>query len=249
MTRLTLVAAFAALTLATPALAFDVTAMTDTERAALRAEIRTYLVENPEVLVEAINALESRQAEAQVNGDQTLVEVNKDAIFDDGYSWVGGNPDGDLTLVEFSDYRCGYCRKAHPEVAELVAGDGNIRYIIKEFPILGPQSLLSSQFAIAVKQIHGDDLYKQAHDALITLRADATPESLAKLAADLGLDPAPVLAAMAGPEVAKVIDDTRALANRLQINGTPTFVMADQLLRGYVPLEGMQQIAAEIRKQ
>lgn len=249
MNRLSLVAAFAALTLATPALAFDMTAMTDTERDALRSEIRTYLVENPEVLLEAISALEAKQAEAQVNGDLMLIDTNKDEIFNDGYSWVGGNPEGDITLVEFSDYRCGYCRKAHPEVAELIAADGNIRYIIKEFPILGEQSLLSSQFALAVKQLHGDDAYKQAHDALISLRPDATPAMMETIAKHLGLDPAPILARMSSPEVAKVIEDTRALAGRLQINGTPTFVLGNQLLRGYVPLDAMQQIATEVRSQ
>jgi protein-disulfide isomerase len=145
------------------------------------------------------------------------------------------------------DYRCGYCRKAHDEVQTLVESDGNIRYVIKEFPILGEGSLLSSQFAIAVRLLHGDAAYKAAHDALITLRGDPTPETLGRLATDLGHDPAPILAKMPSEEVMTVISANHALADEMQISGTPTFVMKDLMVRGYVPLEGMQQIIADVR--
>src|SRR5690606_34985023 len=125
-------------------------------------------------------------------------------LVDDGHSWVGGNPDGDITVVEFMDYRCGYCRRAFQEVEMLVAGDGNIRFVLKEFPILGQQSTLSSQFAVAVHQLHGDDIYKDVHDALIQLSTDATPDTLARLAQGFGLDPAPILERMNAPEVTEV---------------------------------------------
>ncbi len=163
MKTLTLAAAFAAL-IASPLAAFDMDAMTDAERDAFRAEIRAYLLDNPEVLMEAIAVLEERQASQQAQGDIDLVSVNAEAIFNDGYSWVGGNPDGDITVVEFMDYRCGYCKKAHPEVTELLGTDGNIRFIVKEFPILGDQSVLAARFAIAVKKVMGDDAYGRAHD-------------------------------------------------------------------------------------
>jgi protein-disulfide isomerase len=221
--------------------------MTEEERAAFRAEVRAYLLENPEVLTEAIAVLEERQAAAEAENDKALVTDNAAAIFEDGHSWVGGNPDGDVVMVEFIDYRCGYCRKAWSETEELVASDGNIRRIIKEFPILGPGSELSSRFAVAVLQLHGADAYKQAHDALISLRAEATDESLARLAGELGLDAAPIAARMTAPEVTAVLQDNRALADALGISGTPTFVVGRTMVRGYVPLDGMQGIVAEAR--
>ena len=158
--------------------------MTEAEREAFRAEVRAFLLEEPEVLVEAMEVLQGQQDLQAAERDLQMLRDNADLIYRDPNSWAGGNLDADLTIVEFVDYRCGYCRRAHDEVSELVASDGNIRLVVKEFPILGEQSLLSSQFAIAVRQLHGDDAYKAAHDALITLRGDATPETLARLATD-----------------------------------------------------------------
>jgi protein-disulfide isomerase len=229
--------------LATPAMAD----MTPEERAAFRDEVRAYLLENPEVIVEAMNELQARQDAQAAARDTELLAANREALVNDGVSWVGGNPNGDITIVEFMDYRCGYCRKASPEVEELVRTDGNIRFVLKEFPILGEESLLASQFAIAVQQLHGADAYKQAHDALMTLQADINTETLTNLAGDLGLDPGPVMARMAAPEVRAVIEANHALGTAMEINGTPSFVMGDTLLRGYVPLEGMQQIIADER--
>lgn len=234
----------AALTLAAalPAAAFDLSAMTDAERSAFRAEVRSYLLENPEVLMEAISVLEQRQQEDAQQADLQLLSDHADEIFNDPASWVGGNPEGDITVVEFMDYRCGYCRKAFAETEELVASDGNIRFVVKEFPILGEQSLLSSQFAIATRMVAGDEAYKKAHDALITLRGDATPEALAGLANDLGLDAAAITAKMASAEVQAVIEANHKLGTLLQINGTPSFIIDKTMVRGYVPLDGMRQI-------
>ncbi|SIO29252.1 Protein-disulfide isomerase [Rhodovulum sp. ES.010] len=242
-------AALLALGLALPAHALDLTEMTDAERDAFRAEVRAYLMDNPEVLMEAIGVLEQRQADAQAANDTTLVQVNADDIFRDGHSWVGGNPDGDLTLVEFIDYRCGYCRKAHAEVSELIESDGNIRFIVKEFPILGPESALASRFAIATLQVAGDDAYRQVHDTLITYRGKINEASLARLAGDLGLDGDAIVARMDSAEVAQVIEENHALAQRMQITGTPTFILDDQMLRGYVPLAGMREIVTATRAE
>ncbi len=248
MTRRFLPALVLGLGLATgPALAFDIDAMSDDERAAFRDEVRAYLLDNPEVIMEAVDVLERRQAAEQVANDAALVAHNASEIFDDGVSFVGGNPDGDITFVEFVDYKCGYCKKAFPEVASLIEDDGNIRIIYKEFPILGEESLLASRFAISAKLIGGDEAYGPLHDALMTMRGRATAESLTALADGLGLDGAAILAGISDPKVDEIIGANHALAQRLQISGTPTFVMEDQLVRGYVPLDGMIQIVAELR--
>lgn len=222
--------------------------MNEAEREAFRAEVKAYLLQNPDVLVEAMNVLQDRQAESEAAGDLKLVTDNADRIFKDGDSWVGGNPNGDVTVVEFMDYRCGYCRKAYGEIEELVKSDGNIRLIMKEFPILGADSMTSARFAISVRQLHGDDAYKAAHDALITLRGDPDEAGLTRLAQELKLDPKPILDNMASDAVTNVIAANHALADTMQISGTPTFVVDKIMLRGYVPLDGMRQIVAEQRK-
>lgn len=232
---------------ALPAMALDLTKMSDDERAIFRDEVRTYLMENPEVIMEAVAVLEERQQQAQVQADQSLVTDNADQIFDDGFSFVGGNPEGDITLVEFLDYRCGYCKRAHGEVAKLLETDGNIRLIVKEFPILGEQSLLASRFAIATKQVAGADAYKGIADALMTLDGEINMRNLRRLASTFGLDAAAIEASMDSPEVTQEIAATRALAQRLQITGTPTFVLQDELLRGYLPYDQMQMLVGEKR--
>lgn len=234
--------------LATPAAAFDMTKMTDAEREAFRAEVRAYLLDNPEVLAEAINELQNRQAEAAAKGDAELVKANAEDLFNDGYSFVGGNPEGSLTIVEFLDYRCGYCRKAHAEVAELVSSDGDIRYVVKEFPILGDQSVVASRFAIAALQSLGAEAYEKINAGFYeSFRGDVTVETLTAFATELGLDSAAIFAKMNAPEVTKIIEENHRLAQRMQVSGTPTFVMGGQMLRGYAPLEAMREIVAAER--
>lgn len=247
MIRLAAPALTAFALLAGSATAADLTAMTDAEREAFRAEVRAYLMDNPEIIIEAVNLLEERKATAQAEADVSLVQANADEIFNDGFSWVGGNPDGDITLVEFMDYRCGYCRRAKPEVAKLLENDGNIRVIIKEFPILGEASMISSRFAIATRHVAGDEAYKQVHDALMEINSDLTDVTLRRLADGFGLDSDAILARMDSEDVTQEIAATRALAQRLQISGTPTFVLEDELLRGYLPADQMELIVADKR--
>ncbi|WP_306154966.1 DsbA family protein [Roseovarius sp. MMSF_3281] len=239
--------AMASLT-ALPAQALDLEDMSQPEREAFRAEIRAYLLDNPEVIMEAVAVLEQRQAEAQAQNDVDMVQSNSDAIFNDGHSWVGGNPKGDITLVEFMDYKCGYCKRAFPEVNDLLEFDGNIKLIVKEFPILGEQSVLSARFAIATLQTQGDEAYEQVHDALMAFSGDITKTTLDRMAQGFGLDVEAITAHMDSDEVDTVIAENRALAQRLNISGTPSFVMNDQMLRGYLPLDEMQRVAAEIRE-
>ncbi|MDZ4311259.1 MAG: DsbA family protein [Cypionkella sp.] len=246
--RLPLLAALLSCTLAMPSFAEGIESMTEAERTAFRAEVKAYLLENPEVLVDAMNVLNDRQAQAELASDQQLIVEHKADLFADKASWVGGNPDGDITVVEFMDYRCGYCRKAYQDVEDLVKADGNIRLVLKEYPILGDDSVASARFAIAVLQLHGNDAYKKAHDALITLRGTPDAETLGRLATDLGFDAKPVLDRMASDEVTAVIAANQELGNKMSISGTPTFVIDSQMLRGYVPLDGMQQIVAAERK-
>ncbi len=243
MKRLALAAVAASLAL--PVMAQE---MTDAERQVFRSEVRDYLMENPEVLMEAIQVLDQRQQQQQAANESQILSQNADAIFNNEADWVGGNPDGDVTLVEFMDYRCGYCRQAFAEVEDLVKTDGNIRFVLKELPILGEQSTLASRFALAVKMTAGDDAYKSVHDQFFTLRGDVNEATLQRIAGDLGLDWPAVKAEMDSDAISKVIADNMALAQTLQVQGTPTFIIDDTILRGYVPQEGMARIVAQERK-
>lgn len=230
-----------------PVMATEIGDMTDAERQAFRGEVRAYLLDNPEVLMEAIAVLEQRQAEEEAAFQEIVVADNEAALFNSAFDHVGGNLDGDVVIVEFVDYRCSFCRRAHPEVGELVETDGNIRIITKEFPILGEQSTLASQFAIATNIALGGDAYEQVSDGLMAMRADVTELALARLASDLGLDSEAIFAAMDDPLVNTTIETNRALAQRMGITGTPSFVFGDQLVQGYVPLPNMQDIVSIIR--
>lgn len=252
MARSTLAAAAFALSasLATPLLAQSLP-MSDEERAAFRAEIRAYLMDNPEVIFEAAAEYERRSAQVQADMDTALVEINAETIFNDGHSWVGGNPDGDLILVEFMDYRCSYCRRAQPEVTGFMGADGNVRLVVKEFPILGPQSDVMSRFAIAVQQIGTPADYEAVHERLMAWNGDIGEADLRGIAAEIGVDADAAIAAMRSEGVNAVISANRELAQRLQISGTPSFVMGDgsqgELLRGLVPAADLAGIAARLR--
>ena len=228
--------------------AFDVSKMTEDQRAAFRAEIRAYLLANPEVIYEAVDVLKQRQAQTEAKRDLELVKNNSAAIFSDGYSYVGGNPEGDITLVEFVDYKCGYCRKAHSDVEDLLARDGNIKLIIKEFPILGEASITSAQFAIAVQQLYGNEAYKAAHDILISFKGNTTPSALGRIATALNLDKDSVLEHMNNESVIAVIQQNRALGQIMEITGTPTFVLQDEMLRGFVPADALLTMVTDKRR-
>ncbi len=236
---------------ALPLTAQETGLMTDEARAALRAEIRAYLMDNPEVIFEAVAEFERRTATVQADMDGALVEINADEIFTDGISWVGGNADGDLTLVEFMDYRCSFCRRAFEPMMDFVDGDGGVRLVIKELPILGRESEIMSRFAVAVHQLGGDAAYLVAHERLLGWQSELNELGLQALAVELGLDWASVSARMNATEVTEVLARNRALAQRLQISGTPSFVMGDgrqgEMLRGMVPAEQLERVAADLR--
>lgn len=242
--------AAAALSVATalPGFAFDPASMSEAEKKAFGEAIREYLMANPEVLVESINVLEARRAADEVKNDALLVQNNEAEIFNDGHSWVGGNVDGSLTMVEFVDYKCGFCKRVNPEVEALIKDDGNIKFILKEFPILGQESDMAARFAISVQQIAGPDAYKKVHDELMAMKKPVNLESLTEVANDNSLDAQAVIGRMNTEEVSDVIRKNRQLAEKMGIMGTPTFVIGPELLRG-IPQTGMAAAVAEIRKK
>lgn len=249
MFRSFLLASALCLATALPAAATDIDAMTDSEREAFRAEVRAYLLENPEVLMEAIAVLEERRIAESANAEVAMLEQYRDEVFNDGVSYVGGNPDGDVTVVEFLDYQCGFCKRAFPIVDELIASDGNIRFIVKEFPILGDASVLGSRYALAIKSLYGDEAYKTTHDDLMLLQGSLTPQTLMRLSDENELDHDDILAEMESEDISRIITANRDLAARLQIQGTPSFVMGESFVRGFLELDQMRQVVAAERQK
>ena len=234
--------------MAAPVQAFDITKMSPEEEAAFGEAVREYLVANPNVLLEMIDLIEKQRAEQQDQADRDAIAALSAEIFEDENSWVGGNPDGDLVLVEFLDYKCGVCKQAHPEVNAALSEDGNIRFIVKEFPILGPESMLAARFAVTVKRLAGDDAYEAVHEEMMTFRGAFTQDGLHGLAARFGLDAEAIMAGMAAPETDAVIAANHALAEKLGINGTPGFIVGDdRVIRGFVPAAALLDLAADAR--
>jgi protein-disulfide isomerase len=219
----------------------------EAERAALHEEIRAYLLENPEILVEMYSLLEEKQREQTAETDQQLVDENAAAIFDDGYSYVGGNPEGDVTIVEFLDYQCGFCRRAHPELMDLLESDGGIRWIVKEFPILGPNSELAARAAVATLITEGEETYARLNQLMMRHSGPVNDENLDAVLTEAGADPARIRAGMDAPEVSERLAETHALAETLAVSGTPTFVFDTQMVRGFLPIDQMRSVVEDIR--
>lgn len=220
--------------------------LSEAERSALRSEIRAYLLENPEVILEAIEVLESRRDQAAAQADAELTRRHAEDLYNDGFSFVGGNPDGDITLVEFADYRCGYCKQAHPQVQALIEGDPELRFVLKEFPILGPDSVTAGAMAMAALEIDRER-YAELHDALMQHRGQLTESIAYRIAKHVGYDVSELKEMATAPEITERLAETRELAARLGIQGTPAFVVGDRVIRGFLPAAELAAIIAEER--
>ncbi len=220
--------------------------MTETEREALRTEIRAYLLEYPEVIMEAVNILEARRKANSKQADAALIAANREQLYNNPNSWVSGNPDGDVTLVEFADYRCGFCKKAHPEVKELLQRDPNIRMVVKEFPILGPDSVAVAHMAQAALDVDPAN-FEALNDALMRFEGQLTESISYQIASREGYDIAALKKRAASAEIETRIGDNYALARTLGLQGTPSFILGNQIIRGFLPLDRMQAAVAEAR--
>ena len=199
--------------------------------------VRGYLLSNPQVLHEVIAELKKQDEIASAKQQKEMMTTLAADLKNDGYSYVAGNPDGDVTIVEFFDYRCGYCKKSFPDLMKTVEEDGNIRLVLKEFPILGPESILASQAAIAAIE---QDKYMELHTALMTSRGGLTIDRIdvEKLEADMQSD-----------EVRETVEKNYRLAKQLGIDGTPAFVINEEFIPGLISGAEMKQIVAEVREK
>jgi protein-disulfide isomerase len=207
-------------------------------------QVRAYLLENPEVIMEALQSLEERRRTAELNGVHTVIQSRAEELLNDPASPVGGNPEGDVTLVEFFDYNCPYCRRVGPVMIEAEEGDPGLRIVYKEFPILGPNSTAAAKVALAT---HRQGRYAEFHKELMQAKGVADEASALRLAEELGLDMERLKEDMEAPEVQTAIDRNLALAQDLRISGTPTFIVGDQLLPGATDLGTLRALIGRAR--
>ena len=213
-------------------------AVSPDQRKAFEGVIRDYLLKNPAIIREAMQVLQQREeAEKQALAARALKE-HRAELLHDASSPVGGNPKGDVTIVEFFDYNCGYCKKVAPTVSALLKQDPNIRIVYKEFAILGPQSLIAARAALAAKR---QGKYHEFHTALMSA-AQLDAGSIAALSKRLGLDQDKWLKDMEDPAITGMIQRNYQLANVLGINGTPAFIIGDQLIPGAVGLDTLTEM-------
>lgn len=224
----------------------DFGSMSPAERDAFGKEVRSYILENPEIIFEAIQILEARRNEAAQQADASLIAANRGALLEDGFSHVMGNPEGDVTVVEFIDYRCGFCKRAHPEVLRLVESDPNVRLILKEFPILGPDSIAAGRMAVAAQQID-PALYPELNDELMRFQGQLNETMAYRIASQVGYDIGELKELAQSDEIQEKISRTYALASALRIEGTPSFVIGNQIARGFVPFDDMARLVEEER--
>lgn len=231
---------------ALPALAAE-DALSPRQKQAVEEVVREYLLHNPEVLVEAIRALQARQEAEDRDRVQKNLASLRGELENDPTSPVGGDPRGDITIVEFFDYRCGFCKRVFPTLMTLMKFDGKIRYAFKEFPILGPDSVAAARAALAVWKMDKVK-YPAFHSALMNNRGELPVRKVMKIAAKKGFDVGKLRRIMADPGIEKMIEKNYQLAESLAITGTPAFIIGKHLIRSAIDIETMKQLVAEARK-
>ncbi|HEV3242564.1 MAG TPA: DsbA family protein [Methyloceanibacter sp.] len=199
------------------------------DQARLERTVRDYLTKNPDILVEMTNELDKRQAAEQNAQQKKAISENADAIFRSPVSHVAGNPNGDVNLVEFFDYNCGYCRKAMPDVVKLVNQDGKIRLVLKELPIFGDDSEAAAKLALASNK---QGKYFEMHQKLFSEPGQADKDKALRVAKELGLDVDQLQKDADDPDIKKALDEAKDLAQKLNLQGTPLYLIGDRVLPG-----------------
>lgn len=225
---------------ATPVLAAE---FTGPQRAEIINIVRDALKHDPSILRDAVVALQADDGEREKTASRAAVSAARDAMVDPNDP-IAGNPHGGVTIVEFFDVRCPYCRKLEPEMAAFLAADTDVRLVYKDLPILGPASVLGTKALLAAQK---QDAYERLRDVVMRMPPDITRAAIETQAAKLGLDSGRLLHDMDDPSIQRRIDANLRLAQRLNIQGTPAMVIGDDLLPGAVDAAELKQAVARAR--
>lgn len=195
--------------------------------------VKDYLLQNPEVIADALTELDRRQKAAEEAARVAALSDSADILFNSTRQVVLGNSEGNVTMVEFFDYNCGYCKRAHGDMIKLMEEMPNLRVVLKEFPVLGQASIEAAQVAIAVNAI-APEKYGEFHEGLLLQRGRASKESAMKAATDLGLSEEDLNKAISSDIAGQTIEEVYSLANRLGLTGTPSYVIGNEVIMGAV---------------
>jgi len=198
--------------------------------------VREYLKQHPEVVIDALQQYQAKQDAQKAEQARQTIAAAKDELLNDTANPVGGNPKGDVAIVEFFDYRCPYCKAVDPDLQKALSADGNVRLIYKEFPILGPESIVAAKAALAAV---AQDKYQPFHDKLMAFKGNLDDATIYSLAGEAGLDVTRLKADMEKPEVKDQINRNYRLADKLNIQGTPAFIIGGELLPGAASYEDL----------
>ena len=224
--------------LALPAAAQEMTP-DEVKRLALEA-----ILENPEIVMEAVEILREREAEAAAAQQAEALAGRAESLTEDPNAPVMGNPEGDVTVVEFFDYNCPYCRQASAAVKDLIAADEGVRILYREWPILGEGSVVASRAALAARE---QGMYEALHWAMMDAPGRLDEATVMAVAEEAGLDMERLRADMEAPEVDAHIEASMTLAQEIGFSGTPSFVIGETAVPGLVPLEELQRLVEEAR--
>jgi len=221
---------------------------TDQQKQVIGEIVKDYLIKNPEVLTEVIAELEKRQSEAQQVAQAGAVKETRQSLLNASHSYVVGNPSGDVTLVEFFDYNCGYCKKALADVQTLMKSDPKLRVVLKDFPVLGPDSVEASRVALAVKnQLQGQKLLDY-HVKVMDTRGRVNGERAMTVAKEMGVDTGRLQKDIESAEIRNALQENMALGDKLSLSGTPAFIVGETVIPGAVGLEPLKQLVNNVRQ-
>ncbi len=232
----------------TPAPAMSAPVFSDTQRQAIEAIVKDYLVKNPDVLQEAIAEGEKRAQETQKLAQAAALKESREALHNSPHGVVAGNPTGDVTLVEFFDYNCGYCRKALGDIQALIKGDPKLKVVLRDFPVLGAESLEASKLALAAKQQLKADKMFDFHVKLLETKGRVTGERALAVAKEMGLDTARLAKDAQGPEVKAALSENMTLGDKLGLSGTPAFIIGDEVIPGAVGVDPIRKTIGDVRQ-
>jgi protein-disulfide isomerase len=221
-------------------------ALTDPQKVAIEDVVRNLLAHEPELVVKATQEMRRRQEAEIASKNQAAVMSNRDKLLHDPAAPIAGNPDGDVAVVEFFDYQCGYCKMAQEAVAKLLNTDKNVRFVYKEYPILGPASVLSSKAALASMR---QGKYAEFHDNLMATKGHFTEDVIFEVAEKTGLDVTRLKQDMADESIEKAMHVNIAVAGEIGARGTPAFIIGEQMFGGAMKYEEMQQAVGEAREK
>ena len=213
-----------------------------TQRSEIEAIIKDYLLKNPELLQEVMSELEKRQSAADAEKHRAAVKEHADKLFNSTRQVTLGNPQGDVTMVEFFDYNCGYCKRALTDMLELMKSDPKLKVVLKEFPVLGPQSVEAAQIAVGVQmQDRSGKKYLDFHQKLLSGRGQVDKARALAVAKEVGLDAARLEKDMNNAEVRATLEESLKLAEALGLNGTPSYVIGPDVVIGAVGLPALRE--------